>query len=124
MVQLPNSLSTEGPLSFSVPNCTIPVLRASITWPPYGQSSRPCRLTQSSRRSLGSWSSRKKGKFDFALLDGLLRQAREHKLRVVFLWLAAWKNGMSSYAPLWVKTDTRRFPRVVLNGNEVEILST
>jgi beta-galactosidase GanA len=64
------------------------------------------------------------GKFDFALLDGLLRQAREHKLRVVFLWLAAWKNGMSSYAPLWVKTDTRRFPRVVLNGNEVEILST
>jgi beta-galactosidase GanA len=64
------------------------------------------------------------GKFDFALLDGLLRQAREHKLRVVFLWLAAWKNGMSSYAPLWVKSDTRRFPRVVINGNEVEILST
>jgi beta-galactosidase GanA len=64
------------------------------------------------------------GKFDFALLDGLLRQAREHNLRVVFLWLAAWKNGMSSYAPLWVKTDTRRFLRVVINGNEVEILST
>ncbi|MFL6352766.1 MAG: DUF5597 domain-containing protein [Bryobacteraceae bacterium] len=64
------------------------------------------------------------GKFDFALLDGLLRQAREHNLRVVLLWLAAWKNGMSSYAPLWVKSDTRRFPRVVINGNEVEILST
>src|ERR671926_1683319 len=32
------------------------------------------------------------GKFDFALLDGLLRQAREHNLRVVFLWLAAWEK--------------------------------
>ena len=50
------------------------------------------------------------GKFDFTLLDGLLKQARENHLRVVFLWLAAWKNGMSSYAPAWVKADTRRFP--------------
>src|SRR5436190_16492844 len=32
------------------------------------------------------------GRFDFALLDGLLTQAREHHLRVVFLWLAAWKT--------------------------------
>ena len=63
------------------------------------------------------------GKFDFTLLDGLLKQAREQHLRVVFLWLAAWKNGMSSYAPLWVKRDTERFPRVVENGNEVEVLS-
>ena len=30
---------------------------------------------------------------------------------------------MSSYAPVWVKQDTRRFPRVVEHGNEVEILS-
>ncbi len=64
------------------------------------------------------------GKFDFTLLDGLIRQAREQHLKIVFLWLAAWKNGMSSYAPQWVKSDTRRFPRVVENGNEVEILST
>jgi beta-galactosidase GanA len=64
------------------------------------------------------------GKYDFALVDGLLEQARQNKLRVVFLWLASWKNGMSSYPPLWVKQDTRRFPRVVENGNEVEILST
>src|SRR5262249_6098415 len=41
-----------------------------------------------------------------------------------FLWLASWKNGMSSYAPLWIKQDTHRFPRVIANGNEVEILST
>jgi beta-galactosidase GanA len=30
---------------------------------------------------------------------------------------------MSSYAPVWVKQDTRRFPRVVEQGSEVEILS-
>ncbi len=64
------------------------------------------------------------GKYDFALVDGLIQQARENKLHIVFLWLASWKNGMSSYAPLWVKRDTRRFPRVEENGNEVEILST
>jgi len=63
------------------------------------------------------------GKFDFSLVDGLLAQAREQHLRIVFLWLAAWKNGMSSYAPVWVKHDTKRFPRVVRNGVQVEILS-
>ena len=36
--------------------------------------------------------------------------------KVVFLWLASWKNGMSSYAPVWVKQDTKRFPRVVQHG--------
>jgi beta-galactosidase GanA len=63
------------------------------------------------------------GSFDFTLVDGLLKQARDAHQRVVFLWLASWKNGMSSYAPVWVKRDTRRFPRVVLHGSEVEVLS-
>ncbi len=62
-------------------------------------------------------------KFDFTLVDGLLGQAREAHERIVFLWLASWKNGMSSYAPVWVKRDTKRFPRVVENGTEVEILT-
>jgi beta-galactosidase GanA len=64
------------------------------------------------------------GKYDFTLVDGLIQQARESKLHIVFLWLASWKNGMSSYAPVWVKSDTRRFRRVIENGSEVEILST
>ena len=64
------------------------------------------------------------GTFDFALVDGLLAQARENHERIVFLWLAAWKNGVSSYPPLWVKRDTRRFPRVIENGNEINTLST
>jgi beta-galactosidase GanA len=63
------------------------------------------------------------GKFDFALVDGLLAQARESHQRIVFLWLASWKNGMSSYPPVWVKQDTHRFPRVEVKGSEVELLS-
>lgn len=64
------------------------------------------------------------GKYDFTLVDGLLQQARQNKVRIIFLWLASWKNGMSSYAPMWIKQDTRRFPRVIENDNELEILST
>lgn len=64
------------------------------------------------------------GKYDFALVDGLLAQAREQHLHIVFLWLASWKNGMSSYDPVWVKQNTKRFPRAVEHGNEVNILST
>jgi hypothetical protein len=64
------------------------------------------------------------GKYDFTLVDGLLAQAREQHVRVVFLWLAAWKNGMSSYPPVWVKQNTKRFPRVVLHNSEANILST
>jgi Domain of unknown function (DUF5597)/Beta-galactosidase len=63
------------------------------------------------------------GKYDFTLVDGLLDQARRADLRIVFLWLASWKNGMSSYAPVWVKQDRKRFPRVIENGAPVEILS-
>lgn len=63
------------------------------------------------------------GKFDFTLVDGLLEQARNEHQRIVFLWLATWKNGMSSYAPVWVKRDTGRFPRVMENGSPVEILT-
>jgi len=64
------------------------------------------------------------GKFDFKLVDGLLAQAREQHMQIVFLWLAAWKNGMSGYPPVWVKSDTKRFPRAVLHGEQANILST
>jgi beta-galactosidase GanA len=64
------------------------------------------------------------GKFDFTLVDGLLAAARKQHLRLVLLWLASWKNGMSSYQPVWVKQDTKRFPRVVEDGRPVNILST
>ncbi len=50
------------------------------------------------------------GKFDFTLVDGLIRQARQNDMKIVFLWFASWKSGASSYAPGWVKKDTKRFP--------------
>ena len=43
------------------------------------------------------------GNYDFALVDSLIFDARRHGLRLVILWFGSWKNGMSSYAPLWVK---------------------
>jgi beta-galactosidase GanA len=36
------------------------------------------------------------GRFDFASVDGLLRQARAHGMRLVLLWFGSWKNSMSS----------------------------
>ena len=64
------------------------------------------------------------GRYDFSLVDGLLAQAREQHLHIIFLWLASWKNGMSGYAPVWVKEDTRRFPRAMQNGEPMNVLST
>ena len=64
------------------------------------------------------------GQFDFGLVDGLIQDARRHKLRLVPLWFASWKNSMSSYAPAWVKTNQKRFPRSQDQaGNGMEILS-
>src|SRR5215475_10534841 len=51
------------------------------------------------------------GKFDYGVVDGLIQEARRNKLRLVPLWFGSWKNSMSWYAPAWVKTDQKRFPR-------------
>ena len=64
------------------------------------------------------------GRFDFSLVDGLIQEARRHKLRLVPLWFASWKNSMSCYAPAWVKTNQQRFPRAEDKaGRGMEILS-
>ncbi len=64
------------------------------------------------------------GQYDFRLVDGLLDGAREHHLKLVFLWFGSWKNGVSSYVPAWVKQDTKRFPRVqTREGRGIEVLS-
>ena len=65
------------------------------------------------------------GVFDFALVDGLLHDARVHGLRLILLWFGSWKNGTSSYVPAWVKRDFLRFPRARLQGGRtIEVLST
>jgi hypothetical protein len=64
------------------------------------------------------------GSFDFSILDHWIDVAREQRLRLAVLWFGSWKNGVSSYAPAWVKKDTKRFPRAVsAEGDELEILS-
>jgi len=65
------------------------------------------------------------GRFEFTLVDGLIEQARSNHLKLVFLWFGSWKNGLSSYAPYWVKKDFQRFPRIrIQGGRSIELLST
>ena len=65
------------------------------------------------------------GKYDYALVDDLLAGARQQNLKVIFVWFGSWKNGLSSFAPAWVKADQKRFPRAQLgSGRSIEVLST
>lgn len=52
------------------------------------------------------------GKFDFSLVDEILKGARAQDLKVILLWFGSWKNGLSHYTPVWVKRDIKRFPRI------------
>jgi len=73
-----------------------------------------------------SWAQveQEEGKFDFSALDGVIRAARANNMRLVILWFASWKNGLSTYAPDWVKRDFERFPRTqVVRGRSIELLS-
>jgi hypothetical protein len=65
------------------------------------------------------------GKYDFSIVDAMILGAREKGIRIIPLWFGTWKNGMSSYVPLWVKKDYKRFPRIKTQDNgSVEIIST
>ena len=101
-----------------------PALR---TWSRFGQ-----RLSNTALIGI-SWAQfePKEGTFDYTLVDGLIAKARENNLHIIFLWFASWKNGTSSYAPIWVKKDYQRFPRIQINNGStvsisgpVELLST
>jgi beta-galactosidase GanA len=64
------------------------------------------------------------GRFDFSLIDGLIKNARARRLHLVPLWFGSWKNSMSCYAPAWVKMNQTRFPRSQDRaGRGMEILS-
>ena len=58
------------------------------------------------------------GKFDFSLVDEMIRGAREANLRLVLLWFGSWKNGASTYVPGWVKRNPKRFPLAHFKGGE------
>lgn len=64
------------------------------------------------------------GKFDFSLIDKTITEARKHDMKVIFLWFGAWKNSMSCYAPLWFKSDYKKYPRCYTEtGKPLEIAS-
>jgi beta-galactosidase GanA len=52
-------------------------------------------------------------RIDTSVVDTLIRQAREHQVRLVLLWFGTWKNGSSHYVPLWMKRQPERYPRLV-----------
>ncbi len=65
------------------------------------------------------------GQFDFSMVDYQIEAARANHVRLVFLWMGSWKNGLSHFPPPWVKANQDRFPRVVnAAGHSLEILST
>ena len=64
------------------------------------------------------------GRFDYQMIDYLIENAQKNKLKLAIVWFGSWKNGQSSYIPLWVKGDTQRFPRVqTKDGRQIETLS-
>jgi len=67
----------------------------------------------------------KEGSFDFSIVDHWMETASRSDMRLVILWFGSWKNAFSNYAPSWVKSDPKRFPRAdSADGKPQEILST
>lgn len=65
------------------------------------------------------------GHFDFSILDAAVSGAREAGLKLGILWFGSWKNGVSTYAPAWVKTDQKRFSLACFSdGTKMNTLST
>jgi len=51
--------------------------------------------------------------FDFSIVDLMIKQAREHHVRLVFLWFGTWKNGSQHYLPDWIKAQPEICPRII-----------
>ena len=49
--------------------------------------------------------------YDFSCVDHIIAAADSFSMPLVLIWFGTWKNGESSYPPVWVKSDTRRFFR-------------
>ncbi|WP_446743181.1 DUF5597 domain-containing protein [Silvibacterium acidisoli] len=65
------------------------------------------------------------GRYDFSLVDEILKQARQHRVHLVLLWFGTWKNGSSHYTPHWVKLDQQKYPFLIgKDGKTVDSPST
>jgi beta-galactosidase GanA len=98
---------------------------SSLTWlAPHWKTFRDVRLNTIVAPVYWDLVEPAEGRFDWALVDGLITEARRNDMRLVLLWFGSWKNSMSAYPPGWVKRDQARFPRSVdATGRSVEILS-
>jgi len=71
------------------------------------------------------WIEPEEGKYDFRLVDQLIENARQNNVHIVWIYFGSWKNGLSSFAPAWVKAAQDRFPRAQIRGGKtIEVLST
>jgi beta-galactosidase GanA len=53
------------------------------------------------------------GQFDYTVMDRILAQAREHRVRLVLLWFGTWKNGSQHYTPDWMKLQPDRYSHAI-----------
>jgi hypothetical protein len=58
------------------------------------------------------------GRFDFTDFDRILQGLRSQGFRADLLWFGTWKNGAMDWTPNWVKSDPKRFPRVIDAGGK------
>ena len=71
------------------------------------------------------WIEPEEGKYDFHFVDQLIESARQNNVHIVWIYFGSWKNGLSSFAPAWVKAAQDRFPRAQIRGGKtIEVLST
>src|ERR1017187_2511331 len=71
------------------------------------------------------WIEPEEGKYDFRFVDRLIEGARQNNVHIVWIYFGSWKNGLSSFAPAWVKAAQDRFPRAQIRGGKtIEVLST
>jgi len=63
------------------------------------------------------------GAFDFALVDGIIDQARKYGFRLTLLWFGLWKNGNSTYVPSWMKLDEKYFFVRAHDGHLIQCVS-
>ena len=65
------------------------------------------------------------GQYDFSVVDEVIADARANGLKLIFIWMGSWKNGITSYVPAWVQRDPERFPLALTReGKRLPILST
>ena len=61
------------------------------------------------------------GQYDYAVIDRLLAEARQHGVRLVPLWFGSYKNGHPHYMPDWMKLDPARYAHALdRNGQAVD----